>query len=99
MILHDLVDAGQPLPEQILRPALQRLRHHGMVGIGKGAGDDAVGILPPIAALIQQNPHQLRNRQRGMGVVDMHRRHLRQIVHGAVFFQMALHNILHGSRY
>ena len=34
-----------------------------------------------------------------MGVVDMPRRHIRQIVQRAVFFQMALHDVLHRCRH
>ena len=65
------MDAGQKLPEHLQRPALQRFAHHRMVGIGETIAGHLPGVLPGQAFLVEQNAHQLRNRQGRMGVVDV----------------------------
>ena len=92
---HDLIDAGQALAEEILRPALQGLGHDGMVGIGHGAGDQIPSRVPGIAALIQQDAHQLGNGQGGVGVVDVDGGVVRQVVQGAELLEVAAHDVLH----
>ena len=66
-----------------------------MVGVGKYALRQFPGPLPGIAAFVQQNAHQFRDRQRGMGIVDMDSDFIRQIVQCTISGHMVIDNIPH----
>ena len=68
-----------------------------MVGIGHRAADQIPRLVPSVAAFVEQNAHQLRDGQGGVRVVDVHGRHIGQIVHGAVFFEMTADDVLDGG--
>ena len=70
-LLQDHVNAGQLLAEQALRPLLQRLHQHGVVGVGEGAAGDALGGVPIQAVLVQQDADQLGDGHGGVRVVDV----------------------------
>ena len=80
-LLHDGVDARQRLPQHALRPLLQGFRHDGVVRVGDGGLRDALGLVPGQALLVHEDAHELRNHQRGMGVVDVEGDLLRQQRH------------------
>ena len=96
-LLHDGVDAGQGGAEDVDVPLLQRLAHHGVVGVGEGAPADVEGFVPAVAALVQQNAHQLGDGQGGMGVVQLDGRLLGQGVQAAELGQMVLADVADGS--
>jgi hypothetical protein len=53
------------------RPLLQRLRHQGVVGIAHGGDGDLPGLIPFQVLLVNEDAHQLGDRQRGVGVVEL----------------------------
>ena len=95
---HNLVDAGQQGAEHILVPGLQRLGHDGVVGIGESVADDGPGLIPRVAALVQQDAHQLRDGQRRMGVVDVDGVFLGKVFQRAVELHVAAHDVRDGGR-
>ncbi len=94
-LLDDLVDAGQQRLHQGDIPLLQRLAHNSVVGVGEGLGDDVPAQFPAVAAVVQQHPHQLRDGQGGVGVVDVDGVLLGKVVHGAVGGHVAAEDIPH----
>ncbi|CDC68560.1 uncharacterized protein BN503_01437 [Oscillibacter sp. CAG:155] len=70
-LLGDLPDPGQEVLKEVLRPALQRLRQHRVVGVGHRLGGDVPRLIPIHAGIIDEDPHQLRDHQSRMGVVDL----------------------------
>ena len=64
-------DSRQQMLHHFKRPFFQRLAQNGMVRIGEGSADNAPRIVPSHAFLVHQNPHQLRNGNGRMGIVDM----------------------------
>ena len=94
-LTHDLVDAGQLLGKELLVPALQRLAHHRVVGVGQGLAGDVPGLIPAVVILIHQQAHQLGHAQRGVGVVDVDGHLVCQVVQGLVVPQMLFQDALH----
>ena len=70
-----------------------------MVGIGKGIGHDPPGIVPAVAAFVEQDAHQLGDCHGRVGIVDMDGDLIRKVIERRVLPQMTVHNILHGCRY
>ena len=68
-LLHDLVNTGEKLGEQVNRPFLQGLGHDGVVGVSAGLGGDVPCFLPGQALVIKKDPHKLRNRHGWMGII------------------------------
>ena len=93
----DLPHAGQQGLHQILGPALQGFRQDGVVGVGHGIGGNVPGFVPAQSGVIHQNPHQLRNHQRGVGVVDLNDVFLMEVGHSLVVLDVLAHNGLHGG--
>ena len=77
--LQDGVDAGQQLAHHVLRPALERLGHDGVVGIGDGASRQILGLLPGQPLLVHEDAHELGDHQAGVRVVDVERHALGQL--------------------
>ena len=71
----DLVDdfqmARQHALEQGQRPALQRFRQQRVIGVAEGLAGDLPGLLPAHGVLVGQEPHQLGDGDRRMGVVEL----------------------------
>ena len=97
-LLQDHVDAGKRLLHHIDGPALQRLGHDGMVGVGHAAVGDALRHLPGKTLLIDQQTDQLGNRQARMRVVDVEYALVRQQIKvvAKVLFEI-LDRILQGG--
>ncbi len=58
--------------------------HDGVVGVGHRVGDDVPRLVPAVALLIQQDAHELRDDQGGVGVVDLDDVLLMEVPQGAV---------------
>ena len=67
----DFQVAGQQPPEQRHRPRLQGLGQQGVAGVGEGATGDGPCLLPAHPVLVDEQPHQLGDRQHGVGVVEL----------------------------
>ena len=94
--LKDLIDAGQSGLDHVLRPALQRLGHDGVVGVGEGMlAQPSDASCPCHVLLVDQQAHQLRNRHARMGVVDVDDHFFRQAwsnrFHSAFMIVIARH--------
>ena len=85
-LLQDLPDTGQQRLKQLLGPDLQRLGQHRMVGVGDAVGGDVPRLVPVHTGVVHQNTHQLRDHQRGVGVVDLDDVLLMEVLHGTVQF-------------
>ena len=72
-LVDDLEVARQQLGEELQRPALKRLGEQRVVGVGEGLAGDLPGGVPVHPVLVHQQPHQLGHRDRGVGVVQLHR--------------------------
>src|SRR5271163_1078665 len=70
-LIDDLEVAGQRLGEHLQRPGLQRLGQQGVVGIAERRDRDVPGLVPVQVALVDQQPHELGDRDRRMCVVEL----------------------------
>ena len=61
--------AGQQASQHLDRPRLKRLDHQGVVGVRKNACAQRPRLIPGQPVFVEQQPHELRHSQRGMGVV------------------------------
>ena len=93
-LVDDGVDAGQLDAEKVLVPALKRLGHHGVVGVGHRADRDVPRLFPRELMLVDQHAHQLGNHERGMRVVDVNGDLVGQVVKGFILRKMVVENIL-----
>ena len=75
--LVDLVDdlelSRQHLLEVAKRPFFQRLGQQRVVRVGQGPPRQVPRLLPAELRVVEQDAHQLRHRQGGMGVVELDR--------------------------
>lgn len=67
-----------------------------MVGVGKRPGADVPGFLPVQTLEIEQQPHQFRNGDGRVGVIELHRDPVGKLVEGVVVLLVAAHYILEG---
>ncbi|MNZ87973.1 hypothetical protein D3C78_1068520 [compost metagenome] len=95
----DLFDDGevarQQAAYQFLIPALQRLRHQGMVGVGEGLAGDGPGGIPLQLMLIQQNAQHFRNGDGRVSIVQLDHFVLRQVFNLAARQMVLTQNIRH----
>ena len=91
----DLQMARQNFAQHIDRPGLQRFAHQGVVGIREDLAADLKRIIPTEFMLIDQQTHQLRNRQYRMGVVEVNGDLICQVVVGFVQLIMTVQDVLH----
>ena len=87
--------ARQNFPQHIDRPGLERFTHQRMVGVGEHLAGDFKRLIPAELMLINQQAHQLRNRQHRMGVVKVNRNFVCQVSKGFMQLIMAVENILY----
>ena len=95
---NNLQMARQDFPQHIDRPGLQRFAHQRMVGIGEDLTGHLEGFIPAKFVLIDQQTHQLRDRQHRVGVIEVNGDFRRQIVVGAVQLVVAAEDILYRRR-
>ena len=77
-------NTGNYLLNKVNVPLLQSLGKNGVVCIGKGIGNDMPSLSPAVAAVVQQNSHQLGDSEGGMGVVDVDSNLFVEVVESAV---------------
>ena len=93
----DGVDPRKLLAEQIDVPALQRLTHDGVVGIGQDVAGDLPRLVPAEIVLVDQQAHQLRYAERRMGVVDVDGQLVGQIGIGVILLIVLFQDALQGG--
>ena len=89
-LLDDHVDTRQELFDVFDRPAFQRFRHNGMVGVGEGLSADRSGFSPAVAVFIHHKTHEFRDRQSRMCIVQLNDMLFGKVVQRAVLFHMFL---------
>ena len=70
-LVDDLQVPRQHQLEQADRPVLQRLGQQRVVGVGQRPPRQVPGLVPAELRLVEQDPHQLGDGQRGMRVVEL----------------------------
>ena len=89
----------QDFTQHLDRPGLQRFAHQGMVGIGEDLAGHLERLIPAELMLVNQQAHQLRNRQHRMRVVEMNRDFVCQVGVGFMQLVVAAEDVLHRRRY
>ena len=79
-LLGDLINPWQKAFVEFLAPAFQRLFHNRVICISNGFGNQIPSVIPAVAALVQHDPHQFRDRHGGVRIVDMDCNLFRQII-------------------
>src|SRR6201988_5053900 len=77
-LINDLEMARHQELEELDGPFLQSLGKQRVVGIGKRAYGEIPRLIPAEVRLVEQNAHQFRYRKRGVSVVQLDRRVVRQ---------------------
>ena len=72
-LVDDLEMPGQNDFEETDRPGLQRFGQKCVVGIGQRPDSQVPGFVPSQSSLIEQDVHQLGDRERRVGVVELDR--------------------------
>ena len=97
----DLADqfvvAGQQVAEQVHAPFLQGLRQQGVVRVGEGPAGDVPGVRPVEVLVVDQQPHQLRHGDGRVGVVELHRPVVRELLHRDAAVVEAAEHVLQGA--
>src|SRR6185312_2893109 len=70
-LINDFEMPGQGHLEERDGPPLERLRQKRVIRVGERALRDIPGLLPAEAGLVEQNPHELGDRKRRMGVIQL----------------------------
>ena len=93
----DLVDDIQMARQQRLepgeRPFFQRLGQQCMIGVGQSSLRQIPRLIPPEMPIVEQDPHQFRNRHRRMGIVELNCYVIRKCAPIGVAFTEAPHQI------
>ena len=76
-------------------PGFKRLGHQGVIGIGEDARAHRPGIGPFQAMHVEQQTHQFRHGNGRMGIVQMHRDLVRQLLEVDVLAHVARQDVLH----
>ena len=92
----DLHNTRHQLLNERYRPALEGLRHNGVVGVSNRLAGDVPGLLPAHVVLVHQDAHQLRNNQSRMGIVDMQDVLVREVFECAVLGLVLCTDVLQG---
>ena len=93
----NLEDSRNNLLYKVDIPLFQSFCHNGVVGVSKGVGNDVPSVIPSITAVIQQNPHQFRNGEGRVGVVDVDGNLFVQVIQCAVYAHVVVYDVTDGS--
>ena len=94
----DLQMARQQPAEQVERPAFQRFGQQRVVGVAQRRARDRPRLLPREFVLVDQDPHQLGDRDGWMRVVELDRRMLGQLVQRGELVEMPPDQVLQRCR-
>ena len=97
--VNDLHVAREHLFEQIDRPFLERIHEHGVVGETENLRSDFPSLRVRKPMLIDEQAQQLRDGERRMRVVQLHRDLVRELVKRVMIHQVAANNVLDGGRH
>ena len=89
----------QNFTQHVDGPGLQRFAHQGMVGIREDLAGYLERLIPAELMLVNQQAHQLRNRQHRVRVIEMNRYFIRQIGVGFMQLVVAAEDILYRRRH
>ena len=92
-LVDDLKLSRQHLLEIAQRPFFQRLGQQRVVGVGQGPPREVPCLVPPELRLVEQDAHQLRHRQSGMGIIELDRHLVRQLAPVGVVAAEAAHEV------
>ena len=87
---YDGVDSGQSFFEHTFRPLFQSFRHDGVVGVRNGLSYDIPSLIPIVIINVDQDSHQFRNRHGGMGIVDVDRDLVSEVIQSTVSSHVTL---------
>ncbi len=90
----DLHVPRQQALEERDRPALQRLGQQRVVGVGRGLLRQLPGPVPGQPLVVEQHPHQLCHGDGGVGVVELDRHLVRQLVQAVVGALVAAQDVV-----
>ena len=93
-LVDDLHVARQEPLHQPHRPAFERLGKEGVVGVADGAAGDRPGGVPRDAVEVDENAHQLGDRDRGMGIVELDRHLVGKVLDRAELLEVAADEVL-----
>ncbi len=111
MLVHDLLQkmmvdlinnlhvAWQNFLEHRNRPCFQRLRHQGVVGVGKGAHRNVPSLIPLHTMNIQQHTHQFGDSDGRVRIVELNRNLVGQVAQILMLFAEAIKHILQRGAY
>src|SRR6266511_1702770 len=86
----DLEVPRENAPKQIEWPGFDRFRQKGMVGVGEGADRDTPRLVPRQAVKVDKDPHEFRNCDARMRVIELDRASKWQEVQVSIGPQLAL---------
>ena len=78
-LVDDLQVARQHQLEPRHRPFLERFGQQRVVGVGQSLLRDVPGLVPTEVRFVEQNPHQLGDRQGRMSIVELDGHFLREV--------------------
>ena len=88
-------NARQQILNILHRPFFQSLGHNRMIGIGNRFLHNLPCLVPGVTVFIHQYPHQLRNHQHRVCIVELDGNLLAKIVQRRMVLQMGFHNGMH----
>ena len=89
-LLDNLIDTRQQAGEELNGPLLERLGHDGVVRVCAGLACDCPRLFPAESLLVHQDAHELRHRDRGVGVVHLEHDIVRELADVVVALQELL---------
>lgn len=69
--VNDLQMSREQVLKHLTRPLLQSLWQHGVIRVAEGLIHQPPSLLPWEMMLVHEDPQQLRDRQCGMGVIEL----------------------------
>ena len=78
----------------MFRPALKRLAHYRVVGVGQRFFGNRPRIVPAVAVFVDQYSHKLGNAERRMRVVNVDRDLVRERFKASVVFDVLMDDAL-----
>ena len=96
-LLDNLVDTRKQAGEELNGPLLECLGHDGVVRVRAGLVRNLPRLFPAESLFVHQNAHELRHRDRGVGVVHLEHAVVRELLDVIVGLQELLHRGLQRS--